>query len=186
MKNLKRFARLLCSAGVAASIVVASRLPPNVHLATPSVLLLLAILVISSRWDFWEGAAATIVGDALLGFFFMPPQNEWRINSAQYWIVFVTFLIVGIATAYVAARAKRLNLETLSRSQELERLYAWTRVVSVGGHREDIVHRRQRFLHHRKRPPRQLHRYCLAGGIWEARSKSDGGSGKTGNNKLYL
>ena len=131
MTILKRAVRIVCSAAAATAIVLACRVPPNIHLAAPSVLLLLAVLVISSRWDFWEGVAATVCGDLLLGLFFMPPQKEWWLNSAQYWIVFITFLVVGIATAHVAARAKRLTLDALSRNQELEQLYAWSRGLSL-------------------------------------------------------
>jgi two-component system sensor histidine kinase KdpD len=135
----KRLVRILCSGAIAAGITGTCRFLPNIHLATPCVLLLLAVLMIASRWDFWEGAVAAIVGNLLLVFLFMPPRDEWHITSAQYWVVFFTCLIVAIATAHVAARARNLAAEAIRRSQELEQLYAWTRSVSVDRRQETVI-----------------------------------------------
>lgn len=140
MSVLKRAARLLCSAAAAAAIAVLCR-APNIHLATACVLLLLAVLIIARGWDFWEGAVAAVVGDLLLGLFFTTSRTEWRINSTQYWVVFFTTLVVGIATAYIAARATRLTREALGRNQELEQLYSWIRDLLLESKSEDMIAR---------------------------------------------
>jgi two-component system, OmpR family, sensor histidine kinase KdpD len=133
MNALKRIVRLFCSAAVAAAIALLCRHVPNTHLATLCVLLLLAVLIIASRWGLWEGVVATVAGDLLLGFFFTTSQTVWRINSPQSWVVFFTLLVVGVATAYMAASATRLTREALRRNEELERLYMWSRELSLDG-----------------------------------------------------
>jgi len=129
---------LLCSAAAAGVIVWACHFAPNLHVAAPCLLLLLAVMTISSRWGFWDGVAATVVGDFLIAFYFIPPVNHWYVESGQYWVVLFTFLVVGLATARVAAHARRLTLEALARSQELEQLDSWSRGLTVDG-REDVL-----------------------------------------------
>jgi two-component system, OmpR family, sensor histidine kinase KdpD len=124
---------------VVAAIVAACRFSPHVHLATPCVLLLLAVLLIAVRWGFWEAALATGVGDLLMAYFFMPTRSSWVIASSEYWIVFFAFLVAAIATAQVAAQARRLTVEATDRSRELERLYSWARTLSVDGQREKVL-----------------------------------------------
>lgn len=136
LRRIKRFGGAIV---VVTAIAAACRYSPHIHLATPCVLLLLAVLMIATRWGFWEAVSATGVGSLLLVYFFMPPVHSWVIAFPEYWVVFFAFLAVGTAISQIAARAKRLTREAMDRSHELERLYGWGRSLSVDGTREHVI-----------------------------------------------
>ncbi len=104
----------------------------HVHSATASLFLLLAILVIASRWGFIEAAAATGFSAAILAYFFLPP-NGLRIKSPEHWIVFFTFLAVALLTARVAALAKRRTAEAIARQRDLERQHTFGQDLTMEG-----------------------------------------------------
>jgi two-component system, OmpR family, sensor histidine kinase KdpD len=116
--------RIAVSLGVIAGIAVACIYLPHVHVATVVLALLLAILIIASRWGFVEAAAATGLGTLFLDYFFLPPRG-WGIESPEHWLVLIAFLGVAVVASYQASRAKHQAEEAASRSRELERLYAF-------------------------------------------------------------
>lgn len=139
VRSMRRINGFGGAIAIVTAVVAACHYLPHIHLSTPCVLLLLSVLMIASRWGFWEGVLATVVGDLLLAYFFIPPKRSWSIESPEYWVVFFAFLAVGIATAHLAARAKRLTVEATDRTRELERLDAWMRSLSVEGRRENVL-----------------------------------------------
>ena len=124
--------RLAISLGVIAGIVAVCVYLPHIHLATVVLALLLAILIIASRWGFVEAAAATGLGALLLDYFLLPPRG-WGLESPEYWLVFLTFLAVALVASHQSARAKRLAEEAVARHRELEKLYEFGRDFPIEG-----------------------------------------------------
>jgi len=111
---------------------------PHVHVATVVLALLLAILIIASRWGFVEAAAATGLGTLFLDYFFLPPRS-WGIESPEHWLVLIAFLGVSVVASYQASRAKRQAEEAASRSRELEKLYAFGQDLPLEGSHGSMV-----------------------------------------------
>jgi two-component system sensor histidine kinase KdpD len=118
-----RMLRLAVSLGVVAGIVAVCASVPHVHVASVVLLLLLAILIVANRWGFIEAAAATILGAALLNYFFLPPRGI-GITAPEFWVVFITFLGVALLGSYLAAQLTRRTDEAVARRREIESLYA--------------------------------------------------------------
>jgi two-component system, OmpR family, sensor histidine kinase KdpD len=133
--RILRTAVSLCA--VTSVVVVCVSLEP-VRTATVVLILLLTMLIIASRWGFWEAAAATGLGAALLAYFFLPPAG-WRIHSIEHWLVFFTFLIVALLGSHFAAQAKRQADEAVVRQREVERLYAFGQDLLTEGSPGSIV-----------------------------------------------
>lgn len=113
----RRLLRVAASLGVVSGIVASCVAIPHVHIASAVLVLLLGILIISDRWGFVEAAAATGLGALLLDYFLLPPRG-WGLEDPQYWLVFLTFLIVALVASYAVARARR-------QAVELKRLYTF-------------------------------------------------------------
>ena len=130
--------RLAASLGIVTGIVVVCVSIRNVHSATTVLVLLVAILIIAIRWGFIEAAAATGLGALALDYFFLPPAG-WGIESPEHWLVFFTFLAVGLVTSHLAARTKRQAVEAAARNRELEKLYAFARDLPIGASTDSII-----------------------------------------------
>ncbi len=118
--------RLAASLGAIAVVTAVCVSIRPVHSATTVLVLLVTILIIAIQWGLVEAAAATGLGALALDYFFLPPDG-WGIKSPEHWLVFFTFLAVGLVTSYLAARARRQALEAEARSRQLEQLYTFVR-----------------------------------------------------------
>ncbi len=133
-----RILRLLVSLAIVAGSGTLCISVPNVHSATVVLILLLATLMTAYCLGFWEAAAATAMSAALLAYFFLPPVG-WPIGSAQYWVVFFTFLAVALLTSYFTALARRRASEAIARQRELERLHAFGKNLPTEGKPGSVV-----------------------------------------------
>lgn len=118
-----RILRLAVSLGLMMGIVAVCASVPHLHVASLVLLFLLTISIIANRWGFIEGAAATALGAALLGYFFLPRRGLGP-HFPEYWVVCATFLGVALLSTYLAAQIKRRTDEALARRREIESLYA--------------------------------------------------------------
>ncbi len=133
-----RILRLLISLAILAGIGSVCASVSDVHTATVVLVLLLPTLAIAYCLGFWEAAAATGLSAAFLAYFFLPPAG-WPIRSAQYWVVFFTFLAVALLTSYFAARGRRQKDEAVAGRRDLERLHAFGQDLQMEGQPASIV-----------------------------------------------
>jgi len=133
-----RLMRVLLSLGMVASVAGVCLFVPHVSTAAVVLVLLLVILMIASRWDFWEGAAATGLAAAFLAYFFLPPEG-WSIQSAEHWLVFFTFLIVALLASHFAARVKHQADQAIARRRDLEKLHVFAQELHIEGSSGSIV-----------------------------------------------
>ncbi len=127
-----RILRPLVSLAILAGIGELCAQAPKVHSATAVLVLLLATFVIAYWLGFWEAFTATAVSAACLAYFFLPPAG-WPIGSAQYWVVFLTFLAVALMTSYFVARSRSQTSEAVVDRRELEFLYAFGKDLPIEG-----------------------------------------------------
>src|SRR5262245_15078433 len=62
-------------------------------------------------------------------FFFLHPVGTLTIADPQNWVAIVAFLITAIVASQLSGRARRRNVEAISRQRDLERLYALSRAL---------------------------------------------------------
>ncbi|HVP54091.1 MAG TPA: ATP-binding protein [Candidatus Eisenbacteria bacterium] len=138
MNVRRRIVPFTASLAAVGGIVIAGASFPHVHVATVILVLLLAILLIARRWGFTEAALATGLGAALLDYYFLPPAG-WGIETAEHWLVFVSFLIVALIASHLAAQAKNRAEVAIARHRELERLDAFSRDLPMDGSPGSVV-----------------------------------------------
>ena len=125
----RKAVRLILSlAGVTAYTFAAHRLIP-VNAATAGFGYLLMILVTASGWGFVEALAASLAATLEFNFFFFPPTGTLTIEDPQNWVALFSFLATSVIASRLSAIAKRRALDAVSRQQDLERLYAFSRSI---------------------------------------------------------
>ncbi|MGH9502844.1 MAG: sensor histidine kinase [Terriglobales bacterium] len=138
VRVVERIVRTAVSLGVVGSIVVACIFLPHVHVAAVVLTLLLAVIIIASRSGFVDAAIATVLGAALLAYFFLPPDG-WAIESVEQWMVFFTFLVVALLASYFATRATRQTKEAVAQRREMEKLSRFGQELRIEGNPGSIV-----------------------------------------------
>jgi two-component system, OmpR family, sensor histidine kinase KdpD len=133
-----RVLRLLLSVGIVAVIVTVCVFAPHVDVTTVMLVLLLAVLILASRWGLWESVAAAGAGALLLDYFFLPPPG-WGIEAPQHWVALATFLGIALVAGKLAERATAQAMQEMERRIETERLYTFTQQFVGSGNFEVIV-----------------------------------------------
>ena len=105
----------------------------TVNPTTVALTLLLAILVIATRWGLIESIIASLA--AMLGFnyFFLPPIGTFEIADSQNWVALIAFLFTAIVASQLSVRARRRTAEADARRREVERLYALGQAMLMSG-----------------------------------------------------
>jgi two-component system, OmpR family, sensor histidine kinase KdpD len=110
----------------------------HVNPTTVALTYIVAILLIATKWGIAGSTAAALA--AILGFnlFFLPPVGTLTIADPQNWVALVAFLITAIVASQLSGRARRRNLDAISRQRDLERLYALSRALLLSDHSAPI------------------------------------------------
>jgi two-component system, OmpR family, sensor histidine kinase KdpD len=133
-----RVLRLLLSIGIVAVIVTVCVFAPHVDVTTVMLVLLLAVLILASRWGLWESVAAAGAGALLLDYFFLPPPG-WGIEAPQHWVALATFLGIALVAGKLAERVTAQAIQEMERRIETERLYTFAQQFVGSGNFEVIV-----------------------------------------------
>ena len=133
-----RLLRLLFSVGIVAAVVKVCVFAPHVDVTTVMLVLLLAVLIIASRWGLWESIAAAGAAALLLDYFFLPPPG-WGIEAPQHWVALATFLGIALVAGKLAERVTAQAMREMERRIESERLYTFARDFVGSGSLEVIV-----------------------------------------------
>jgi len=115
---------LAAAASVAASIIVLKLLGEHINATTVSLVLLLNVLFIATRWGSLPALTASVLALLCFNFFFLPPFGTFKIAARDNWIAAVVFLITAVTAGQLSARAKRRAEEAEVGKREIERLYA--------------------------------------------------------------
>jgi two-component system, OmpR family, sensor histidine kinase KdpD len=120
--------RLLASiAGVALITVVGRQI--HVNSTTQGFAYLLLVLIIASAWGFVEAAVSSVLATLLFNFYFLPPIGTFTIADPQNWVALFSFLAVALIASRLSDAARKRRLEALSREDDIERLYTFSRGI---------------------------------------------------------
>lgn len=126
---IRRTARVFITfSGVALVTWIGSSLA-RVNATTVGFAYLLLVLVLATIWGFWEACIASIAATLTFNLFFLPPVGKFTIADPQNWVALFSFMATALVASRLSARAKRRALDALSRQQELERLYVFSRAI---------------------------------------------------------
>jgi K+-sensing histidine kinase KdpD len=96
----------------------------HVNAATVSLVFLLNVLFIATRWGSAPALAASILAMLCFNFFFLPPFGTFTIAATDNWVALLAFLVTAVTAGQLSARAKRRAEEAEAGKRQIERLYA--------------------------------------------------------------
>jgi two-component system sensor histidine kinase KdpD len=125
----QRVIRIVLSLSGVAILTLAVRLAVRVNATTAGFGYLLLVLVIASGWGFIEALIASVAATLAFNFFFFEPVGTFTIEDPQNWIALFSFLATSLIASRLSTIAKRRALDAVSRQQDLERLYTFSRGI---------------------------------------------------------
>ncbi len=131
LQNSPRFWRTLTyclSGGVAVALVTFSCFRLRLNLATPALLYLIVVVLLSLRGSFVLSAAFSLIGVACLAYYFAPPIFSFGVDDAFNVVAIVAFLTASAVITRLVSRLK----ETMERQFEMrleERVNERTRIA---------------------------------------------------------
>ena len=141
----RRALRLVISLGGVALLTYAGFSLFPVNATTEGFAYLLLVLVIASTWGFLEASLASIAATLTFNFFFLPPVGRLTIADPQNWVALFSFLVTSLIASRLSTEARRRTLEAVTRQQDLERLYTFSRAIllidSSASFPSQLVHR---------------------------------------------
>lgn len=131
-------ARLLRVLGALALVALATMVDYEVfkvNSSTAAFTYLLLILGLATRVGLQESVAASLAAMLCYNFFFLPPIGTLTVVDPQNWLALFVFLITAITASHLSASAQKRAKEASARRGEMERVYAFSRALMLGGER---------------------------------------------------
>ncbi|MGF6782179.1 ATP-binding protein [Paraburkholderia sp. GAS334] len=192
--GLKYLVPLWIGGCIALGAVVAVCLRLHLRLSTTGFCLFIVIVLLSLRDSFISSAIFSVVGVALLDFFFTPPLYSFRIAYTQDFFPLSAFLIASIAVTTLVRRIDRLEKVQRAQARLLdlthdtvfvrdqhevitywnhaaETLYGWKQEETIGKVADELL--RTRF----PLPREEIQQLYIRDGHWEGElvhTKRDG------------
>jgi two-component system sensor histidine kinase KdpD len=129
------FRALACTTLVALIVLVYVKLL-HVNPTTVALTFLLAILTIAAAWGLRYAIPMSIASALCFNFFFLPPVDTFTIADTQNWVALFAFFFTSVIASNLSERARRQTWEAHQRTQEVERLYAFSQQLLVA---ENVV-----------------------------------------------
>jgi two-component system sensor histidine kinase KdpD len=104
-------------AAATALIYPLKRVSPVISLG---VLYVLAVVVVSTFWGLMFGIGTSVLSAAAFNFFHLPPGGRFDLADEREWVALLVFVIVAVATGWVAELARARGLEAEQRRQEAD------------------------------------------------------------------
>ena len=117
-----RWLKYLAAAVTVAPIVIALRLASVSYAGIATPLLLLDVVIVARLWGTGPALVAAASGAGAYSYYFLPPAG-FRIEDAEDWIAFITFIVTAVIAGELASRAERRAAEAQAGRREIERLY---------------------------------------------------------------
>jgi two-component system, OmpR family, sensor histidine kinase KdpD len=96
---------------------------PLAHIAPVvalGVVYLVAVLLVSSVWGGWLGAATALASALAFNFFHIPPTGRFTISEAENWVALAVFFVAALVASTLAERARVQTREAQERRQEAD------------------------------------------------------------------
>jgi two-component system sensor histidine kinase KdpD len=84
------------------------------------VVYLVAVLLVSSIWGGWLGAATALASAFAFNFFHIPPTGRFTISEDENWVALAVFFIAALVASTLAERDRARTRESQERRQEAD------------------------------------------------------------------
>jgi two-component system sensor histidine kinase KdpD len=104
-----------------------------------AMILLLPVVYSGITWGRRSGLAASIAAVVALDFFFVPPQLTLAVEDLRYLPMFFVFVIVGVATSFLADLVRWQAESARQRERFVSSLYAFSRDLMAAKSQEELL-----------------------------------------------
>ena len=105
----------------------------HANVTTAALALMLAILFTGAYARRLDAILAAILAFLCLDYFFTPPIGSITMADPQDWIALTVFLTVSLVATNLSTRLRTQRDELVARQREMEKLYALSRSMLLGG-----------------------------------------------------
>ena len=99
----------------------------QINLLTISLIFLLIVVAVASRFGFWQASLTSLVAVLLLDYFFEPPLFSLEVENSGIFVALVTFEVTALAISSLHGREKRVARESARHRAEMVQLYELSR-----------------------------------------------------------
>jgi two-component system sensor histidine kinase KdpD len=108
-------------------------------LINTAMILLLPVVYSGITWGRRSGLTASIAAVLALDFFFVPPQLTLAVEDLRYLPMFLVFVIVGVATSFLADLVRWQGEGARQRERFVSSLYSFSRNLMATGGQEELL-----------------------------------------------
>jgi len=126
----------LAVAATTALVYPLAQIAPVVALG---VVYLVAVLLVSSVWGGWLGAATALASALAFNFFHIPPTGRFTISEGENWVALVVFFITALVASTLAERTRVRTREAHDRRQEADLAAEMARLLLRGASLDEAL-----------------------------------------------
>jgi two-component system sensor histidine kinase KdpD len=99
----------------------------QINLLTISLLYLLIVVAVASRFGFWQASFTSVLAVLLLDYYFEPPLFSFEVENSGIFVALVTFEVTALTISRLHGREIRRAKEAAVHRAEMEQLYELSR-----------------------------------------------------------
>ena len=103
------------------------------------VVYLVAVLLVSSLWGGWLGAATALASALAFNFFHIPPTGRFTIAEGENWVALGVFFIAALVASTLAERARVRTREAEERRREADLAAEMARLLLRGSSLDEAL-----------------------------------------------
>jgi two-component system, OmpR family, sensor histidine kinase KdpD len=103
------------------------------------VVYLVAVLLVSSLWGGWLGAATAVASALAFNFFHIPPTGRFTISEGENWVALAVFFVAALVASTLAERARIRTREAQERREEADLAAEMARLLLRGTSLDDAL-----------------------------------------------
>jgi two-component system, OmpR family, sensor histidine kinase KdpD len=113
-----------------ATTAASAALYPHFELATVVLLFMLTVVLIAVRWGRGPAILSTLLGVAMVDFFFVPPRFSFEFADTHYLLTFLVMLVAGVVVGQLAGNLRFQARVASHRERRARTLYEFARDLS--------------------------------------------------------
>jgi two-component system, OmpR family, sensor histidine kinase KdpD len=123
---------VVAAAAVAATTGLVFPLADVAPVTALGVVYLVAVLLVSSLWGGWLGAATALASALAFNFFHIPPTGRFTISEGENWVALAVFFVAALVASTLAERARIRTREAHERREEADLAAEMARLLLRG------------------------------------------------------
>jgi two-component system sensor histidine kinase KdpD len=123
---------VVAAAAVAATTGLIYPLADVAPVTALGVVYLVAVLLVSSLWGGWLGAATALASALAFNFFHIPPTGRFTISEGENWVALAVFFVAALVASTLAERARIRTREAQERREEADLAAEMARLLLRG------------------------------------------------------